>query len=127
MDTPDATVKAFFQTFADDFAAFDGVLIASRYYVPFEAINAEGKITIFSSSEAIAAYFQRYLDQYSKEGARSCHFELISYCPTGRKTALAIIKWQLRNQEGLTTAEWRESYHLLETDDGLWVLTSSDF
>ena len=43
MDTPDATVKAFFQTFADDFAAFDRVLIASRYYVPFEAINAEGR------------------------------------------------------------------------------------
>lgn len=127
MNAQGAALQTFFQQFADDFAAFDGALIASRYHVPFQAINAEGNVTFFDTPQAIAAYFQTYLDRYRKEGARTCHFDDLSWFSSGRRTVLATVTWRLRNTEGSVVAQWQESYHLLQTDGGLRVLTSSDF
>ena len=119
-------VARFFDEFTEAFKSFDGSVIAERYFPSYIAMHADGKPECFTSTEEVAAYFQRYLDEYYSQGCRSCGYKALEVVPVGQGCALATVSWELYDAKGATLSEWRESYNLAYRDERLLVFASID-
>jgi hypothetical protein len=108
------------------FASFDGKEIARRYQSPYLALHADGKADCFHSAAEIAAYFQRVVDDYHRDGCRSCRYRDLEVVPLGRRSALATVTWDLLREDGTPLTSWRESYNLTRMGDSLRVVASVD-
>ncbi len=121
-----AAATKFFDEFVDAFTSFDGNKIAERYHVPFVAVHSDGSVETMQSVTEIAAYFQRFLDQYHTDGCRSCTYDNLDVIPVGDACLLATVTWLLQDEDMDTVTSWRESYNLLCANNTMLVLSSVD-
>jgi len=126
-DTPiEREVVAFFDEFVEAFATFDGGVIARRYLVPYLAMHADGSTDTFTSSDEIAGYFQRIVDDYAARGCRACCYRELEVVPIGLNAALGTVTWSLLRADGTELTSWRESYDLVRADGRLKAFVSVD-
>jgi len=119
-------LHAFFTSFCEDFARFDGALVARRYATPYLALNADGVLQHFTTPDATARYFQQHLDRYHEQGCRSCAYEALESVALGEQGCLASVTWRLHAEPDHLISTWRESYNLLRGPQGLLVYASTD-
>ncbi|HVL00386.1 MAG TPA: hypothetical protein VM553_11275 [Dongiaceae bacterium] len=119
-------VATFFDDFVDVFASFNGGRIAQRYAVPYLAIRADSTSELFSSAAAIGAYFQGIVDDYYRQGCRSCRYRDLQVVPMGSMSALGTVTWELLRADSSVLIAWRESYHLAYVDGRLLAFVSVD-
>lgn len=119
-------IQQFFESFATDFSQFSGKLIAERYATPCIALNADGRLSGFSTREQVSEYFQGHLDRYRSQGCRACRFLDLETVPLGTQSSLVTVTWQLLAADGSIASSWRESYNLRRTALGLQVFASTD-
>ena len=117
---------AFFDEFVRAFTSFSGEVIASRYASPYMAMYADGTRDLHSSQQDTARYFQRILDRYQEQGARTCSYENLDVVAVGRGHLLATVTWNLQDQAGGVVSAWRESYTLAMRDGKYEITTSID-
>lgn len=122
----DASIQAFFAKFVEDFAHFDGALIAQRYLAPYLSVRADGGLAYHLSTADIAAYFQSFLNQYHALGVRYCRYTELEWHPVAACGAVATVTWVLLGASDNTVSRWRESYHLVNTAEGLRVFAAMD-
>lgn len=116
----------FFGDFVEAFSTFDGAVIAERYFSSYIALHTDGNLECFNSSAEIAEYFQRYLDEYHRNGCRSCGYKEIETVPIGKSCVLATVTWELYSSTGAIISTWRESYNLSYAGERLMVFASID-
>ena len=126
MDDLERAARWFFDEFVAAFASFDGSVIARRYQSPYLALHADGSIDCFDTPAQIAAYFQKVVDDYHREGCRSCRYRDLEVMPLGSRSALATVTWDLLREDGAPVTSWRESYNLTRVGDSLRVVASVD-
>ena len=119
-------IERFFKAFCVAFSEFDGALIAQRYATPYTALNAEGTIQVFSTQAQIALYFQGILNDYHRQGCRSCQFKDLRVVPLGHTSALASVTWELLTGQHAVASTWRESYNLTREGNGFRIFASTD-
>lgn len=122
----DQQAQQFFARFAEDFAAADGELIAQRYGLPYLALDGQGQTRLFSETQQIAAYFQQVLDDYFRQGCRTCRFHDLHAQALGAHNLFASLTWELLDEAGQARLSWRESYVLASTPAGLLIHSSAD-
>lgn len=124
---PDSTwINAFFTAFVEDFSAFDGSQIATRYSAPYVAIATTGERRILGSHAEIAQYFDGFLAQYQAQGCRSCGYQDLQISPFSPTQLMASVTWQLFDAQHQIVITWRESYLLLQIDIDWKIVMSID-
>lgn len=119
-------LHAFFESFCQDFASFDGAIVARRYATPWLAMNADGALMHFSTPRETARYFQQHLDRYREQGCQSCTYEALESVELGQQSCLASVTWRLHAASGSVISTWRESYNLHLAAQGLLIYASTD-
>jgi len=119
-------IKAFYDQFVEDFSLFDAKVIASKYQAPYTAVSAEGDIWESKEADEILTYFQILLDKHASEGVVACKYENLECVAIGKSCFLATVTWTMMKAGGEVTSNWRESYNLVRTNDGLKIFTSID-
>jgi hypothetical protein len=119
-------VTDFFDEFVKDFSTFDGEVIASRYRVPYQAVNAKGDIALFKTRTDIACYFQSVLNDYYQSGSRSCRYHQLDVKTVSDMCVLATVSWVLYSEQGRELSRWRESYMIWVDGSELSILSSVD-
>lgn len=104
--------QAFFDEFVQAFTSFSGEVIARRYTSPYMAMHADGSHDLYSTTKDTACYFQRVVDEYYEQGARTCSYKELDVVALGRSHLLATVTWELKGQTGGIISAWRESYSL---------------
>ncbi|QQS12482.1 MAG: hypothetical protein IPK81_23920 [Rhodospirillales bacterium] len=123
--SPEGRVAAFFDQFNDAFASFKGERVAALYHAPGIALRGGGAIDVVPTTRAIATFFQAALDEYHREGARTCAWRDLSVVEMGSKAVLATVTWALLDAAGANVRTWRQSYNLVRVDDGWRVYAST--
>ena len=121
-----ADTTHFFDGFVTAFATFDGEVVAQRYFPDFIAVHTDGTLEHFNSATEIARYFQKFLDEYSSTGCRTCSYKELECMPVGQTCALATVTWELFDSAGEIVSSWRESYNLSYSESRLLVFASID-
>ena len=119
-------MKAFFDRFAEDVSSFSGTLIAERYVAPYTVVSRDGDIWLCSDEIEVVDYFQSLLDKHKAEGVARCKYEDLVFSPIGNSCFQATVTWTMMKEDGSTVSNWRESYNMIKTDDGLKIFTSID-
>lgn len=119
-------VRDFFDGFNIVFATFSGAKIAERYVAPYLAIRSNGSSELFSSQEAIGAYFQRIVDGYYDRGCRVCTYKDLEVTSLGDAAALGTVTWELCRVDGAVVTSWTESYNLVLVQGQLKAAVSVD-
>jgi len=94
------TAQAFFDEFDRAFATFNGAVVAARYAAPYLAVRSDGSSECFVTNDAIAAYFQRLLDHYRRQGCRTCRHRDLRVVEAGSAAAFATVTWRLSDDDG---------------------------
>lgn len=119
-------IKNFFDQFVEDFPTFDGGIISNRYMTPYTAVSRDGDLWLCASREDLVDYFQSLLDRHSSQGVAKCKYEELETTTLGDKCHKATVTWTMMTASDETVSNWRESYNLIETTDGLKIFTSID-
>lgn len=119
-------VERFFGDFDEDFASFDGDLIARRYAEPYVACRDDGSCEAFPDRGQTGRYFDGVLDHYRAAGARTCRHDELDIVAVGDRHLLATVTWELLDRSGGTVVSWRESYVLIDHGVRLLIRTSID-
>ncbi len=121
-----AEAQRFFDRFVEAFASFRGEDVALRYRPPFLAVDATGGARAFTTSAAIAAYFQTTLDGYRAQGCATCRYRDLQLADLGGPVALLTVTWELLRTDGVVVHTWRESYVVVRQAGSLAVTASID-
>jgi len=121
-----ASAREFFEDFNAVFATFSGSRIAERYVAPYLAIRSNGSSEVFTTTESIAAYFQRIVESYHSRGCRICKYRDLAIVPIGSAAALGTVTWELCQADGTLVTTWRESYNLVFLDGRMKAAASVD-
>lgn len=119
-------IKKFFDCFVEDFSSFDGDLIASRYLAPYTAVSRDGDLWLCSTPFELVEYFQSLLDRHSSQGVVRCTYEDLQFSSVGNRCFMASVTWSMISDSGEVISKWRESYNLINTQNGLKIYTSID-
>lgn len=119
-------IKAFYDRFVEDFSTFDGNIIADRYLAPYTAVTRDGAAWLCSDAAELVDYFQSLLNKHSQDGVTHCKYEDLEYASIGNRCYMATVTWTMMDKNGGEISNWRESYNLLETPNGLKIFTSID-
>lgn len=119
-------LAAFFDAFVEAFRSFDGRAVGARYATTYLALNSEVTLTLLTTQEEIARYFQTVLDNYFDQGCRSCRYLELEVFSMGSQSAIGTVTWELLDQDGKIVSSWRESYNLTRTKHGLRIFASTD-
>lgn len=119
-------IKKFFDRFVEDFSSFDGKLIASRYLAPYTAVSRDGDLWLCATQEESEEYFQSLLDRHSSSGVVRCTYENLDCSSIGSNCFLATVTWTMLAEDDVVVSNWRESYNLIRTSEGLKIYTSID-
>jgi len=90
-------------------------------------VSANGTATLLQEKEAVAAYFQGYLDSYRRQGVTACAYKDLQTFQIGEHAFVGIVTWLLTSNDGKLLISWRESYNLLVQANQLLVYSSANF
>lgn len=107
-----ARITVFFEDFNDAFATFDGNRVATKFSFPFLARGSDGISRVFDNQTELAHYFHEHLVDYRAKGCVRCEYSELQVTELGETTALASVRWSLRDHAMAEVLTWRESYLL---------------
>jgi len=119
-------INVFFDQFVEDFPAFDGKVLATRYLAPYTAVSSDGDLWLCREYSDIVIYLQSLLDRHTSQGVVACRYEDLEYTEIGKSSFLVSVTWTMSGEENKLISKWRESYNLVKTDAGLKIFTSID-
>jgi hypothetical protein len=108
----------FFDNFVAAFATFDPAVIADLFATPGVTLRADGSLVALTTREDVIRYYRAALEGYHRNGCRSCRWTGLEVTPTGTRSMLASVTWDLLHEDGSTMVTWRQSYYLRASDDG---------
>jgi hypothetical protein len=114
----DDRARMFFDRFVAAFTTFDPALIANLFTTPGVTVRADGSIAALTTREDVIRYYRTAIESYHRNGCRSCRWAQLEITPTGSHSMLAAVTWDLLHEDGHTMVTWRQSYSLIDTDDG---------
>jgi len=121
----DDRARIFFDRFVAAFATFDPALIADLFATPGVALRADGSLVALTTREDVLRYYRAAIEGYHRNGCRSCRWADLQVTPTGSRSTLAAVTWDLLHEDGSIMVTWRQSYYLRESDDGLKAFASA--
>jgi hypothetical protein len=121
----DDRARMFFDRFVAAFATFDPALIANLFTTPGVTLRADGSIAALTTREDVIRYYRTAIEGYHRNGCRSCRWTHLEVTPTGIRSMLAAVTWNLLHEDGHTMVTWRQSYCLIDTDDGSKAFASA--
>lgn len=110
--------RAFFDSFVAAFATFDPAAVADLFATPGVALRADGSLVALSTGDDVVRYYRAALEGYHRNGCRSCRWANLQVTPTGSRSMLAAVTWDLIHEDGSVMRTWRQSYFLQQSDDG---------
>jgi hypothetical protein len=119
-----AEAEALFDRFANAFASFDAAEVAELFATPGVALRKDGSIVALTTREDVLRYYQAALDNYHRNGCRSCRWMELEMTPMGNRSTLATVTWDLLREDGSMLTRWRQSYGLSHSDDGPRIFAS---
>lgn len=122
---PDDRAAVLFDRFVEAFATCDIERIADLFVTPGVSVRANGETVALTSRNDVKRYYQAVIDDYRREGCRSCQWSHLEVTPIGGRCMMAAVTWKLIGQDGCILATWRQSYNLLNSDDGPKVFASA--
>ncbi len=108
----------FFDRFVAAFATFEAARVADLFATPGVALREDGSLVALTTRDDVVRYYQAAIEGYHRSGCRSCRWSKLEVTPTGGRSLLAAVTWDLLHEDGTTIATWRQSYHLTDTADG---------
>ncbi len=118
--------RAYFDCFVQAFGTFDGAKVADLFATPGVALRSDGSLVGLGTRDDVVRYYQTALDNYRRDGCRSCRWSQLSVVPMGRRGLLAAVTWNLLGEDGTALVQWRQSYNLsCFDDDGLKAFAST--
>lgn len=119
-------ISKYFERFCKNFRYFDGQVIANLFTHQLIVVNSSGNIFNYESPKEIAEYFQNCLDQYQFQGVESCKFTDLDIAQINGATFLAAVSWELLDKSQKVVLSWRESYCLVQNQNGLKAMATYD-
>ena len=116
---------AFFDRFANAFASFDAAMLAELFATPGVALRRDGSIVALTARDDVLRYHQAALDNYHRNGCRSCRWTDLELTPMGRRSTLATVTWYLLREDGTVLTRWRQSYGLSLSETGPRIFASA--
>jgi hypothetical protein len=114
----DDRAAMFFDRFVAAFATFDPAVIADLFATPGVTLPADGSLIALTTREDVVRYYRAATENYHRNGCRSCRWTNLAVTPTGSRSMLAAVIWDLLHEDGSVMVTWRQSYSLTETDAG---------
>jgi hypothetical protein len=108
----------FFDNFVAAFATFDPDVVADLFATPGVTLRADGSLVALTTREDVIRYYRAALEGYHRNGCRSCRWTVLEVTPTGTRSMLASVAWDLVHEDGSTMVSWKQSYHLRESEAG---------
>ena len=124
-DQQSTQAQAFFDRFATTFASFDAAIVAELFATPGVAHRRDGSIVALTAREDVLRYYQAALDNYRRNGCRSCRWLDLEVTPMGSRSMLAAVTWELLREDGSLLSRWRQSYALSQSEAGPKIFASS--
>jgi hypothetical protein len=78
-----------------------------------------------ADSRGIARFFQAALDGYHRDSCRTARFKELDVVPTGSRSALGTVTWELLGGGGRVIRQWRQSYNFIRVEQSGPVLAST--
>ena len=114
----DDRAAMFFDHFVAAFATFDPTRIADLFATPGVTLRADGSLAALMTREDVIGYYRAAIEGYYRNGCRSCRWARLQVTPTGSRSMLAAVTWDLLRENGSTMVTWRQSYYLRDAEDG---------
>jgi hypothetical protein len=108
----------FFDRFVAAFATFDPAAVAELFATPGVTLRTDGSLVALATREDVIRYYRAAIEGYHRNGCRACRWADLQVTPTGSRSMLAGVTWDLIHDDGSVMATWRQSYYLTESDDG---------
>ena len=124
-DEPSTQARGFFDRFATAFASFDAAMVAELFATPGVAHRRDGSLVALTAREDVLRYYQAALDNYHRNGCRSCRWLDLEVTPMGSRSMLAAVTWELLREDGSVVSRWRQSYGLSQSEAGPKIFASS--
>ena len=118
-------VEGFFDRFVEAFATFDAAEVASLFMTPGVALRSDATPVALTSRADVLNYYQAALNRYREGGCVGCQWDDLTLTGMGNASVLAAVTWTLRRHDGSNLANWRQSYCLAATSDGLKIYASA--
>ena len=127
MDTKPQNDRAaqFFDRFVAAFATFDPAGIADLFATPGVALRRDGSLVALTTREDVIRYYRAATEGYHRNGCRSCRWADLQVTASGSQSMLAAVTWDLLHEDGSITTNWRQSYYLRESEEGLAAFASA--
>lgn len=107
-----ALASTYFDRFAAAFATFDGEQVADLFGAPVVALRSDGSLIALPSRGDVVRYYQAALDNYHRDGCRSCRWSELTVTAMGSGALLAAVTWDLLKPDATVVTRWRQSYGL---------------
>jgi hypothetical protein len=117
--------RTFIAFYSREFDSADGARIAKLYHAPCVTMRGDGSIHSFRSQEELTRFFQGVADSYRKDGYRTSRFSSLEVVPIGTRSALVTVDWELLGADGSAIRKWRQSYNLVDVENGWQILVST--
>jgi hypothetical protein len=114
----DDQARTFFDRFVAAFAMFDPAAIADLFATPGVALRTDGSLVALTTRDDVVRYYRTALDGYHRNGCRSCRWASLQVTPTGSRSMLAAVSWDLIHEDGSVMRTWRQSYFLGQSEEG---------
>ena len=120
-----AGAEALFDRFAKAFASFDAAEVAELFATPGVALRKDGSLVALTAREDLLRYYQAALDNYHRNGCRSCRWTELELTPMSSRSTLATVTWDLLREDGTVLTRWRQSYALSHAETGFRIFASA--
>jgi hypothetical protein len=117
-NTGDDLARKYFDRFVAAFGTFDPALISDLFATPGVTLRADGSLVALTTRDDVIRYYQAATEGYHRNGCRSCRWADLKVTPTGNRSMLATVTWDLLHEDGSVMVTWRQSYYLRDGNDG---------
>lgn len=115
-------LDTFFARYSERYMASDVDAISALYEAPLLALR-DGKAIHLADRAAVDGHLAELMAAYAASGATRADIARLDVTDLGRSSALATVRWHVRDAEGALVKDFRTTYHLLRAD-GSWRILS---
>lgn len=112
----------FFARYAERYMASDVGAIGAMYEAPLVALR-DGDVIHLPDRPAVHEHLAELMAAYARSGATRADIAELDVTELGRSSAFATVHWLVRDADGAVIKDFRTTYHLVSTGDGLRILS----
>lgn len=112
----------FFAAYAERYMAADVDAISAVYEAPLLAVR-EGRAIHLPDRAAVREHLAELMAAYAAAGAARADIAKLDVQHLGASSAIATVRWEVRDAAGALLRDFRSSYQLLSTEDGWRILS----